>query len=197
MASATFDDLLQRYHARGVLVDTNILLLFFVGHYDISKIGTFKRTLRYSAVDFKLLAALVSRFKRMVTTPNILTEVSNLSAQLGEPDRSRYFASFATRIGILFEEYVPSVQICAGEQFAKLGLTDTGIACLVKDKYLVLTDDLRLYQFLERMGIDTINFAHLRVFDMPWPPILWPLAHCALDLLQCAASFGCVYKESL
>jgi rRNA-processing protein FCF1 len=157
-----FAHLVGRYRSDGVLVDTNILLLFLVGLFDRTQIIRFKRTRAYSVEDYDLLAGLLSRFDRIVTTPHILSEVNSLARQLGEPARTSLFKFFATRIGLLTEEYVASAQAAGIAQFPRLGLTDSGIICLVKDKYLVLTDDFELFGHLEKAGIDVVNFNHLR-----------------------------------
>lgn len=155
--------LMLQYRSRGVLVDTNILLLFFVGSFDRLLIAKFKRTgNRFSIDDFDLLNNLLARFDRVVTTPNILSEVNGLSNQIGEPTRTRYFSEFARKIPLLDEQYVASAQAAQVEAFSKLGLTDSGILHVVRGHYLVLTDDLTLYGFLEKAGIDALNFNHLR-----------------------------------
>ena len=52
--------LMQCYRSRGVLVDTNILLLLLIGSFDRSLITKFKRTgSRFSVEDFNLLRALL------------------------------------------------------------------------------------------------------------------------------------------
>jgi len=51
-------------------------------------------------------------------------------------------------------------------QVNKFGLTDSGIVHLVKDQYLVLTDDLNLVRYLQNQGVDVINFNHIR-------PLAW------------------------
>ena len=154
---------IQRYHSRGVLVDTNILLLHFVGSYDRELIPRFKRTRTYTVEDYDLLSRLLSQFERIVTTPNILTEVNSLSSQLGEPAKEQYFKEFARGIDTLDEKYVESATAAQLEQFPRLGLTDSGIVHLAKGNYLVLTDDFRLYGVLEHLGIDVLNFNHLRL----------------------------------
>lgn len=71
--------LISRHRRTGVLVDTNLLLLFFVGGYDRSLVERFRRTAdRFVAPDFDTLSALLMSFERIVTTPHILTETSNL-----------------------------------------------------------------------------------------------------------------------
>jgi rRNA-processing protein FCF1 len=156
--------LMQRYRSHGILVDTNILLLHFVGSFDRSLITRFKRTERFTVEDFDLLEHILARFDRVVTTPNVLSEVNSLSNQLAEPARKGYFEDFARRIVPLHEEYVISAEAARRDCFPRLGLTDSGILHLVKDKYLVLTDDFRLHGTLEKHGVDAINFNHLRRF---------------------------------
>ena len=155
-------DLIQVYHSRGVLVDTNILLLYFVGKFDPERITRFKRTRQFSVDDYRLLVRLLDRFKRIVTTPNVLSEVSSFSGQLGEPLRSKYYLDFARGIATLDEHYVASAAAARRGEFSRLGLTDCAIVHLATDKYLVLTDDFRLAQFLEKAGVDVLNFNHLR-----------------------------------
>ncbi|MFH1264553.1 MAG: PIN domain-containing protein [Planctomycetota bacterium] len=154
--------LIDRYRPRGVLVDTNVLLLHFVGGFDREKIPIFKRTQQFTAQDHELLVRLLARFVRVVTTPNILSEVNSLSGQMGEPMKTKYFEQFARGIDTLDEQYVRSADAAEIEQFPKLGLTDSGIMLLAKGNFLVLTDDLRLAYSLEQIGIDVLNFNHIR-----------------------------------
>jgi hypothetical protein len=97
-----------------------------------------------------------------VTTPNILTEVNNLSGHFGEPMRSEYFRSIVRLVGVLDEEYVSSNQACAHPYFIKCGLTDAVIATLAYRKYLVITDDFKLAGLLPTREVDVLNFNHLR-----------------------------------
>ena len=68
--------LIQKYHSRGVLVDTNILLLRFVGDFDRDLIPRFKRTAQFVVEDYDLLKRLLVRFNSTITTPHILAEVN-------------------------------------------------------------------------------------------------------------------------
>lgn len=164
MMAATLE-MVQRYRPRGVLVDTNILLLYFVGSFAPSLIPRFKRTKTFVVEDYELLTRLLSGFNRIVTTPNILSEVSSLSAQMRDPLRTKYFEQFAQRIGTLDEHYVRSADAATVKHFAKLGLTDSAIIDLAAGSYLVLTDDTTLYLFLESTRIDVLNFNHIRQLD--------------------------------
>ncbi|NJO66187.1 MAG: hypothetical protein HC832_00945 [Leptolyngbyaceae cyanobacterium RM1_405_57] len=158
------ESLFSRYRQRGVLVDTNILLLYFVGTTNRERISRFNRTQNFVPEDYDLLLQILGYFQTVATTPNILTEVSSLANQLGEPERSKCFAVFAQSISAFEETYLESKGIVTDQQFTKFGLTDCGILSFAKDQYLVLTDDLRLANYLQRQGVDTVNFNNIRVW---------------------------------
>lgn len=155
-------ELVVRYKTKGLLIDTNLLLLYFVGAHDPDRIPKFKRTMAFTVDEFWLLMSFVASFDKLVTTPNVLTEVSNLSGQLAENLRGAFYKDFAIRIPILEEHYVDSATVSSSVHFNQFGLTDSGIVRLVKDKYLVLTDDLNLVGYLQNRDIDVINFNHIR-----------------------------------
>lgn len=154
--------LIERHRSGGVLVDTNILLLYFVGSYNRELIPRFKRTVQFTVEDYDLLVRLLSCFARIVTTPNVLTEVNSLSGQMGEPAKTAYFEQFARGIATLDEQYVASAAGCQLDEFPRLGLTDSGILHLAGGRYLVLSDDFKLCRFLESAGVDALNFNHIR-----------------------------------
>jgi rRNA-processing protein FCF1 len=160
------NELVARYQNKGLLIDTNLLLLYFIGAYDPDRIPKFKRTMAFTVDEFRLLASFLDVFDKLVTTPNVLTEVSNLSGQLAENLRAPFYSDFSNRIPLLEEHYVTSVSVSSSVHFNRFGLTDSGIVQLVRDNYLVLTDDLKLVGYLQNLGIDVVNFNHIR-------PLAW------------------------
>ncbi|MDY6804470.1 MAG: PIN domain-containing protein [Cyanobacteriota bacterium] len=161
------DSLFARYCQKGILVDTNILLLLFVGTVNRKRISLFKRTQQFVSEDYDLLSNILSKFVAVVTTPNILTEVNSLINQLGEPERSQCLQLLAKTIEEegLSEFYVESRLVAQESNISKYGLTDSGIVHLAKNKYLVLTDDFKLANYLNKSEIDVINFNNLRDFE--------------------------------
>jgi hypothetical protein len=155
------EQLIARYREKGVLVDTSLLLLLFVGTFDSSLIPTFKRTGKYTFEHYQLLLLLLNPFVKVITTPNILTEVSNLSNQLAEPKRSLYFEIFAEQIPKMEELYIESRVASSSSVFVRFGITDAGILSLSQNQYLVLTADRPLAGYLASVGIDVINFNDL------------------------------------
>jgi hypothetical protein len=154
-------DLIDRYQATGILIDANLLLLLFIGLYDRRRIVSFGRTQGYTTQDFDSLVEIINFFGKVVTTPNILTEVSNLSGKLHEKEKAAYFTDFADQVSRFDEEYAASNHLCSLSHFTKFGLTDAGIINAA-GKYLVLTDDFKLSSYLESESIDVINFNHIR-----------------------------------
>ena len=154
--------LVARYRRSGLLIDTNLLLLWFVGQVDLTMIGKHKRTRSYSREDFKLLARFISDFETIVPTPSILTEVSNLISQSEDPRQGQFIAAVAEMIGGFAEIYRYSSEIAELPNFRRLGLTDTGIGLVAGNKDLVLTDDFLLAAHLASMSVDCINFNHIR-----------------------------------
>ncbi len=156
-------ELIVRYKNLGILIDTNILLCYLVGLLNPERIPLFKRTAQFLAEDFALLSTLLGHFKKIVTTPNILAEVNSLSQQLKGADHTKLFDIFAKQIQVLDEHYVESRIAAQREEFTRLGLTDSAIIDLTPKKYLVLTDDFTLANYLAKNGVDVINFNHIRV----------------------------------
>jgi len=161
-----FKELFSRYRSKGVLIDTNLLLVYFVGMYDPQRIPKFKRTVAFAVEDFYTLLAFFEFFDRVVTTPNILTEVNSFSNQLPDDIKPAYYPEFAKHLAGLEEHYIESRKVSPLAHFKKFGLTDAGIIELVRERFLVLTDDLKLANYLQNVGVDVINFNNLR--SMNW-----------------------------
>jgi len=153
---------IAKYSQKGILVDTNILLLYIVGKTNKRRVPIFKRTDRFAPEDFDTLSKILTKFQKVITTPSILTEVSNLANQLNEPERAQCFTFFASEIQNIEENYCDSKLASQEPKFLTFGLTDCGIAQISQDKYLVLTDDFPLSNYLTNKGIDTLNFNHIR-----------------------------------
>src|ERR1035438_86249 len=77
MISAAF--CLDSENRAGLLVDTNLLVLFAVGTVNRNVIETFKRTCQYTKADYDLLVRVLGNFERLYTVAHVLAEVSNLT----------------------------------------------------------------------------------------------------------------------
>lgn len=145
-----------------------MLLAYFVGLYDdisgYSIINSFRYTKgKYDTGDFEVLLALLERFDTRVTTPHILTEVSNMLGQLSDPARSICFDLLRRTIPTLRELNISSERLSEDEAFVRFGIADTAIRKVAEGSYLVLTDDFRLSGHLDNIGIDALNFHHIKL----------------------------------
>ena len=148
-----------------ILLDTNLLLLFVVGRIDPNIVGRHKNLRAYTVADYELLIAQLRKATRILVTPNILTETSNLLAQIGEPDRTQLFTGFQTLIqamNVIDEFHVPSTTAAGRGEFVRLGLADAVALVEHDDDFTLLTVDGPLYHAALAAGRKATNFTHLR-----------------------------------
>ncbi|MDX2181475.1 MAG: hypothetical protein SFV18_17910 [Bryobacteraceae bacterium] len=152
------DSLRRKNHS--VLLDTNVLLLWIVGSYlGYREVEQFSRLSDsgLTTADFKLLAELIDGFE-ILTTPNVLTESSNL---LEKVPNGRHALREASRDWP--ETFVPSRVAMDRPEYRYLGLTDAAILETgLRRKCLVLTTDAVLERDLSKAGVDAVNFNHVK-----------------------------------
>jgi hypothetical protein len=66
---ASYYNLYLKYKSKGILIDTNLLLLLLVGFYDENLIAKFKRTSKYSKEDFQIIRNFILHFEKIIITP--------------------------------------------------------------------------------------------------------------------------------
>jgi len=154
--------LIEKHRCRGALIDANLLVLYLVGKTNKRRIRDFKPCDIFEIEDFDLLDALVGYLGKPITTPHILTEVSNLVAKLHGKELAASRRDYKALVEQMDEFYDTSRAVVADAAFMRLGLTDAAIAMLERRKLLVLTGDLDLWLTLQQRGVDAVNFNHLR-----------------------------------
>lgn len=157
----TIDQLRQQ---AGLVLDTNLLLLYCVGQSDPHMISKFTTRLsRYDVDDYRLLVQFIALFKKLVTTANILTETVNLI----DKKSGRYDGVLRQIIieTLGMDELAMSSQILVtkyARQFLTFGLTDLVLCELAQQSYLVLTDDGAISAFIAGNQGTALNFEQLR-----------------------------------
>lgn len=157
--------LIGQYRSAGVLVDTNLLLLLFIGAYDKRQVERFPRTAdRFVAEDYDTLAGLLRQFDAIVTTPHVLTETSNLIGRSSGRVRQGVFEVFASFVSqAMREQHTTAADLVQGTDFFRFGIADAAISRTAGTLgYLVLTDDFVLYGLLAGRGVDVLNFNQIR-----------------------------------
>lgn len=149
--------------ASTLAIDTNLTLLLVVGRAERGLITRHKRLSAFTEADYQLLLGFIAIAPRVVTTPNALTEISNLAAfGITDPARSRIVASVATLTETLDEVYFPSREITRDEAFDRLGLADCAWLSLLDRETQLLTTDQALFIEATRRGFDAVNFRYVQ-----------------------------------
>jgi hypothetical protein len=158
--------LVGKYRTKGILLDSNLLVLLFVGLLDPNRVGSFSRTKNHGFTEneFSLLEKIVlSSSTKIITTPHILTEASGFI-------RSEFYGKvqiaalqiIAKVIQTFKERRQEAKKLVQLEFFYRFGLTDSAVLDLPPKRYLVLSVDAKLVIALQKNGVDAINFNHLR-----------------------------------
>ena len=161
------NSLATQYRNRGLLLDTSPLLLLYLGLYAPEQIERFPRTRSegFTRKDYEFILTFAGGFNRLITTPHILTEVSNFLGQLHGHVRDGCFEAFARHVTeVTTHEQLPTAEKLARKaEFVPFGITDTSIAEVAAETYLVLTTDARLNTHLARQGIASLNYNNFRL----------------------------------
>lgn len=161
---------MSRYHSvpyvskhKGALIDTNLLTVIVVGALGAGEIEKFKRTNEYTADDVAGLDSLLASFGWLAATPSVIAETCNIIDWLAGKKRQAAFGSLATYVQQVKEHYIESRTLIETPVYFKLGITDAALFYFAKHENLVLiTADLQLYGYASRMGVECINFNHIR-----------------------------------
>lgn len=148
-----------------LLLDTNLLLLLFIGGKDTSLINKAKTLSAYTEEDYELLQEFTSlnRFTGLLTTPHIITEVSNLLGKERDDIQRIGREAVVEYLAKCNERSDSSAELTSRPEFNRLGITDVAIAAAaVNATVLVLTADLPLYLHCARSGLNVANFNHVR-----------------------------------
>ena len=85
------DILAKKIRQNGILIDTNLLILLLVGSYNEDMILSFKRTKNYTVEDYRYLKLFIAGFEKHFYTPNILTEITNLTDSINSEPSFPFF----------------------------------------------------------------------------------------------------------
>lgn len=146
---------------KSLIIDTNILVLLIVGTWDRESIRDHRRTEIFSPADYDLLRSEMQKYARVLTTPGVLTEASNLMGNAFHEEVSQQFIVVCSP---LVEVIRPKETIFAEESFDRLGFADASILGAMDQDTVLLTDDAALYLQALSSEREAVNFSHLRKY---------------------------------
>jgi predicted nucleic acid-binding protein len=158
-----YSKLLLRSKHKGILLDTNLLTALLVGSLGQGEVERFKRTCQFSSKDAAELTAIVKDFGWIYTTPHVIAETSNLLDWLDSGRKDKASRLLAAYVHAAKEVHVEATEIVKTPVYSKLGITDAGLVMLAKqESCTVFTADLPLYHYASNLGVEIVNFNHLR-----------------------------------
>ena len=169
MNNSWLEELARRHRDAGVLLDAGLLVLWIVGTIDEKLIARHRRLTAYHVEHFHALRWIVVRFSKIVTTPHVLTEASNLSRQTNQDASGQILGALAQvvqaelRENEVREEFVPARELSRRPQFTTLGLADSAIVNAARQGALVLTDDGELLAEIDAQGLSAVSIRRLQI----------------------------------
>lgn len=159
---------IARHRRTGLFVDTNLLLVYFIGNYDYATgyrlVNESRYTRgRYRPEDFEILDALLKNFHSRITTPHILAEVGNLINTLPAGASRFCIELLRNTIPVLQERNVSANDLVKDDEFLVFGVADMSIIKAAASKpCLTLTDDFKLSGYMRDCGMDVLNFHEIK-----------------------------------
>lgn len=167
---------IARHAANGVILDSNLLVVYLVGLHNEKDVPRFlpRSSGKGRAVcfpdDFILIKSLLLKnsVKHFVVTPQILAEISNLTFEhFPDAELKLYINRVLTFISLAKEEPSMKDELLKIPQLPHVGFADASIIKAAKDgKYLVLTEDLKCMAMLQSEGCCVYNINHLRTLRL-------------------------------
>ncbi len=145
-----------------ILIDTNALIILIMGRINPKLINTHRRTSIYDEEDYYNLIEFVKDISKIITLPNILTEVDNLlNSDLGKY-HYQYIKVFLEFLKQSNEKYFETKKIIESQHFLNLGLTDSAIIEVAKDCDYLITADSKLSDFAKANSINVIDLVEIK-----------------------------------
>lgn len=143
---------------RDVIIDTNIFILFLAGQINENKIGRYTRNSLYSKEDYYFLLRILADYDRIITSPNIFTEVDNILNRIQGEDKYRYLILVKTIFKQTLEKYIKTETVAENWFFDSLGITDSSILMMATDCDLLISGDASLCDYAKSLNIKTFDF---------------------------------------
>ncbi|GHU87425.1 hypothetical protein AGMMS49944_30390 [Spirochaetia bacterium] len=143
---------------RDVIIDTNIFILFLVGQINENKIKNYTRNSLYTKEDYYFLLNILSNYDRIITSPNILTEVDNILNRITGEDKYKYLVLVRTIYKQTIEKYIKTDIVSQNWFFDSLGITDSAILMMAKESELLISGDSSLCDYAKSLNIKTFDF---------------------------------------
>lgn len=166
----TLDDIRryrEKYGKNKLVLDTNLFILLLVGAYDKNFFKNCSATKGFCSSDYDLLLEIFKYFDtKIIITPHILTEISNLSRRdIKKPEIDYFFKVVVDQLKSCKEESV-SLERLLGikiEVLTNYGFPDMSIIEVAKKMgAVILTNEINLCGYANLSCVVNINFSNIK-----------------------------------
>lgn len=150
------------------IIDANLLLVLVVGLNDPRLLGRKKNVTEYCEEDFEVLCSVLDGFDRLLVTPNIVTECSNLICGRDGHGANSAEADILVKLldeGFVYrldERYVESIVAANRKEYRYLGVGDCSLLHLVDARHAVVTAVGALARAAQAVNYASVNFNYAR-----------------------------------
>lgn len=170
----TLDEIILFRQTKGkkkLILDTNVLLLLFIGMNDISSLSKYGCTQKYTEDDYRLLLKILGFFEsEIVITPHTIAEFSNFfKRDIKNPKLHHYMVMVMDKLKNYKEEYISLKELLKIEVKAlvSFGFPDMSIIeAAIKIDAVILTDEVNLCDHANLKRIPNIRFSALRAANV-------------------------------
>ena len=146
---------------KDVFIDTNALLLLILGTINKRNIGNHPRLSVYTNSEFYAISELLGKNTRLVSSPNVWTEVDNLCNNIRGDDKIKYQTVLREIIKNSFEKFISSETGVELENFYYIGLTDSIVIELAKTCDILISGDSKMSDYARALGIKVLDLKGL------------------------------------
>lgn len=166
-------DFIYTYRPEGVIIDNVVLILFLIGNYDPDFIKSCGILDKYTISDFSLLKKIISHFNKLVITPQVIAELSNVSIT------GNNSTIFGNKLHQYLQTVINFLKLKETEErhqgsdclwgmdlkvIGRFGFTDMTMFELSKQtKMPILTDDFDFFIYATSNKAPAINFESIRI----------------------------------
>jgi len=143
---------------REVILDSNIFILFLAGQINENKIEKYTRNSLYTKKDYYFLLNILADYDKIITSPNIFTEVDNILNRITGEDKYKYLVLVKTIYKQTIEKYIKTETVAQNWFFDTLGITDSSILMMAKDCELLISGDSSLCDYAKSLNIKIFDF---------------------------------------
>ncbi|MCL1946389.1 MAG: hypothetical protein FWF51_04435 [Chitinivibrionia bacterium] len=164
---------------RKIVLDSNVFILFFAGNINPDRIGHYtrkkkdrKNNLGWNIDDYNFLLNKLGNDYKIITSPNVSTEVDNILNGIEGEDKLKYL-NFAEKIySDSIEEYIESKSVFCNNYdtdyylLYELGLSDFVVLEIAKKSDLLISADSKLCDRAKSLDINVVDFKEYKQFEL-------------------------------